>query len=197
MTEIKTDPRVFRTKKLIINGFIELLEEKEFRFITIKDVTDRASVNRATFYSHFSDKYNLMEEVIREGFNNTLSSRLMENNDITVELIKSVYVSLIDLQESLFEKYSCKFVSFIDIFDSVIREELYKLFYKLLEESYESSSEAINTASTLVSWSIYGAAVSCRKYKGTSVNCDVDSIVDYVVSGIKGALEVKSIGILG
>lgn len=194
MSEIKTDPRVLRTKKLIINALIMLLDKKEFKLITIKDIADEAAVNRATFYYHFTDKYNLMEEIIREDFKERLSSRLNGSNDLSIELIKAIFISLINLQEKLFEKYSCKFISFIDIFDRVVKDELYKLFLKLLKEKYsESSQETLNTASTLSSWSIYGAAIRCGKEKTIPVKGDVDQVAVYIINGIRGMLEIKAI----
>ncbi|WP_426348422.1 TetR/AcrR family transcriptional regulator [Alloiococcus sp. CFN-8] len=194
MTETKTDPRVLRTKKLIINAFIILLEKKEFKLITIKDITNQAAVNRATFYYHFTDKYNLMEEVIRESFRNRLFSRLDGSEDLNVEQIEGIFTSLTNLQENLFEKYSCKFVSFIDIFERVIKDELHKLFISLLEKKYpESTEESLNTAATLSSWSIYGAAISSSKEKHIPLKKDEDTIAAYVINGIKGMLEIKAI----
>jgi AcrR family transcriptional regulator len=63
MTQEKTDPRILRTRKLIMDSFITLSGEKEFKDITIKDITTEAMVNRATFYYHFEDKYDLLEKV--------------------------------------------------------------------------------------------------------------------------------------
>lgn len=60
------DPRVLRTRKLIMDGFIELAMEKDFNKITIKEITTSATVNRATFYNHFYDKYDLLEKVLRK-----------------------------------------------------------------------------------------------------------------------------------
>src|SRR5207245_2778046 len=55
------DPRVKRTRKLLQQAFIELFQEKGFAAISIQDITERATVNRATFYAHFPDKYALLD----------------------------------------------------------------------------------------------------------------------------------------
>ncbi|GAA3312554.1 hypothetical protein GCM10020331_000570 [Ectobacillus funiculus] len=47
-----------------MDSFIELSGKKEFKDITIKDITTEAMVNRATFYYHFADKYDLLEKGI-------------------------------------------------------------------------------------------------------------------------------------
>ena len=66
MTQTKTDPRVLRTRKLIMDSFIELSGKKEFKDITVKDITTEAMINRATFYYHFEDIYDLLEKVLSE-----------------------------------------------------------------------------------------------------------------------------------
>ncbi|MFD0589743.1 TetR/AcrR family transcriptional regulator C-terminal domain-containing protein [Paenibacillus sp. GCM10027627] len=64
------DRRVLRTKRLIRDALTELMEEKGFDGITVKDLTERADINRGTFYIHYKDKYDLLEqseaEVIQE-----------------------------------------------------------------------------------------------------------------------------------
>lgn len=60
MAQSKIDPRVLRTRKLIMDSFINLSEQKDFTDITIKDITTEAMINRATFYYHFEDKYDLL-----------------------------------------------------------------------------------------------------------------------------------------
>ena len=55
MTTTHVDPRVTRTKKLLMDAFREIAKEKKLQTITIKDITERATVNRATFYAHFYD----------------------------------------------------------------------------------------------------------------------------------------------
>ncbi|WP_257350782.1 TetR/AcrR family transcriptional regulator [Pseudalkalibacillus decolorationis] len=57
----KTDLRVLRTRKLINEAFLKLIEEKGFDAITIQDIANEALINRATFYLHYEDKYALLE----------------------------------------------------------------------------------------------------------------------------------------
>ncbi len=52
------DPRVKRTRQLLLQAFMALLEEKQHIYsISVQDIAERATVNRATFYAHFEDKY--------------------------------------------------------------------------------------------------------------------------------------------
>jgi len=55
-----------RTKKVIIDAFWQLLEEKPYSKITVQSIVDRCQVNRNTFYYHFQDIPTLAENSIQE-----------------------------------------------------------------------------------------------------------------------------------
>lgn len=88
----KIDLRVKRTNKLITQAFIKLLGSKTFDKITINDISDEAMINRATFYSHFKDKFDLFERVIDKflgDFADVLDTEnLVEENAINVKKIE-------------------------------------------------------------------------------------------------------------
>lgn len=60
------DRRVRKTKKLLKQSFIELMNEKSIKDITIKDLTERADLNRGTFYLHYLDIYDLLNQIENE-----------------------------------------------------------------------------------------------------------------------------------
>jgi AcrR family transcriptional regulator len=64
----KTDARVKRTRDALGDALIALMQEKPFDTITVQDVLDRAKVGRSTFYSHFSDKNDLLMSDAEEFF---------------------------------------------------------------------------------------------------------------------------------
>ncbi len=70
MGNSKTDRRTIRTKRFIRDALTELMEEKGFEGVTVRDLTKKADINRGTFYLHYQDKYDLLEksenEVIQE-----------------------------------------------------------------------------------------------------------------------------------
>lgn len=61
-TEEVDDLRVRRTRKMLQEALIELTVEKGFAAVTVRDITERAMVNRSTFYRHYVDKYDLLEQ---------------------------------------------------------------------------------------------------------------------------------------
>lgn len=56
--------RMTQTKQSLINAFFNLFSKKDFEKITIADITRGAQVNRATFYAHFNDKYDLIDFIM-------------------------------------------------------------------------------------------------------------------------------------
>lgn len=63
------DLRVRRTHKFLQEAMIELISEQGFDATTVGDITQRAMVNRATFYRHFQDKYELVANIFEETTN--------------------------------------------------------------------------------------------------------------------------------
>src|SRR5437879_1361690 len=74
--EKSVDPRVKRTRQLLQRAFLELFVEKDIESISIQEITERATVNRATFYAHFPDKYALLDSIVRELFQQALAQHL-------------------------------------------------------------------------------------------------------------------------
>jgi AcrR family transcriptional regulator len=64
--DVVEDLRVRRTRKLLQQAMIEGAMEKGFAALTVRDITERAMVNRSTFYRHYLDKYDLVEQHMNE-----------------------------------------------------------------------------------------------------------------------------------
>lgn len=57
------------TKTVIYDTFLELLSQKPFDKITVKDIVEACSINRNTFYYYYSDIYDLLEEIFKKELN--------------------------------------------------------------------------------------------------------------------------------
>lgn len=64
--ETTLDRRITRTRAVIREALVGLIEEKGFDAISVKDITERANINRSTFYLHYQDKFDLLEQTERE-----------------------------------------------------------------------------------------------------------------------------------
>jgi len=69
------DPRIRRTRELLQQGLIHLLGTQEFEKISVQDIAEAATVNRATFYAHYPDKFALLECVVAGQFKALLTAR--------------------------------------------------------------------------------------------------------------------------
>ncbi|GAB3962411.1 TetR/AcrR family transcriptional regulator [Actinoallomurus acanthiterrae] len=58
--------RVRRTRTLLRQALIELIEERGFERVTVGQITERAMVSRAAFYRNYRDKYQLVEQIFEE-----------------------------------------------------------------------------------------------------------------------------------
>lgn len=89
------DLRIKRTQKAIKSAFFELLDEKSFEHISVKDITDRALISRNTFYLHYADKYELLNKVcdeliIKLFFRISKQLRRVQREEFTVESIAGI-----------------------------------------------------------------------------------------------------------
>ncbi|WP_173275913.1 TetR/AcrR family transcriptional regulator [Paenibacillus sp. NEAU-GSW1] len=66
--EEKADLRKKRTKRLLRTALLELVEEKGLERVTVRDLTERAEINRGTFYLHYRDVPDFMERLSGEIF---------------------------------------------------------------------------------------------------------------------------------
>jgi AcrR family transcriptional regulator len=98
----KVDPRVKRTRKLLQQAFAELLSEREFHSITVNDITERAEVNRATFYLHFDDKYALLSYSVREALQQLLNKRLPDADTLTLTNLRLLAVTVCEFMGQFF-----------------------------------------------------------------------------------------------
>ncbi len=60
------DRRVRRTRRLLRDALVSLVLERGYAGITVEDITDRADLGRATFYSHYTDKDDLLGQVVSD-----------------------------------------------------------------------------------------------------------------------------------
>ena len=99
------DPRAVRTKSLIKEAFVKLLEEKDFKYITIKDITTKATINRATFYAHYLDKYLLLEELVIDCFEEMLPVEILSATNLNEEVIKELILFLYEYNIAFYQTH--------------------------------------------------------------------------------------------
>lgn len=160
MTSSKTDLRVIRTRKLIMDSFIALSSKKEFKDITVKDITTEAMINRATFYYHFEDIYDLLEKVLSEVLLVNLNDDFLQHNELNEGAFLILFKAITNFQKSLSNRCHRGYEETIA---RIIREQLEIIFYKmLLKQNAATENEALKMTAVILSWGIYGASIEWR-----------------------------------
>ncbi|RDU34946.1 TetR/AcrR family transcriptional regulator [Neobacillus piezotolerans] len=182
MIQSKTDPRVLRTRKLIMDSFIDLSGEKEFKDITVKDITSKALINRATFYYHFEDIYDLLEKVLSEVLLVNLDCNYYQNNGLNEEALVNIFKAITNFQKSLSTRCHR---GYEDTIARIIREQLEVIFYKLLlKQRPTEEKQSLKVTAVMLSWGIYGASVEWRRNsKEVSPEEFIKSAIPYILSG--------------
>ena len=105
----KNESKYFNTAIKMDEALIALLEKKDFAYITIKEICDTAGVNRSTFYLHYENTSDLLEETTRYIVDKHLAYYEIDNQNISLQFENC------ERQELLFisDKYLAPYLSFI------------------------------------------------------------------------------------
>jgi len=149
------------------NALKELLQEKSFEDISVQDLAERSTVNRATFYDHFADKYALLEASISDRFQCEISKRMGEAKATCPEAQKQIILTICSFLAEVSsgcQKHQRQFQPLLETqVKSIVREFL---LVGLREQKIEPAEAELRA--TLASWAIVGAALEwCREKKTT------------------------------
>jgi len=76
-----TDPRILRSRQMLMEALLRLLNRKEFDDISIQEIADEATLNRATFYLHYPDKNALLQAMTAARFRDLIARRGLSFTD--------------------------------------------------------------------------------------------------------------------
>lgn len=166
------DIRIAKTQNSIINAFLELRSKKEIEKITVKELCEKAMINKSTFYSHFSDIYALSEYLEIQVTNEILSEiehpefLFSKSEEFNRQLIYAL-LSHESLIQTLFS--GSRSHSFLVCLENGLKETIFAL-----RPDYKNNV-AVNVVLT---YGVYGGFYALQKR-----HCfDNDEIVDVVVS---------------
>lgn len=181
MTEPKVDPRIQRTRKLIMDSFIDLSAKKEFKDITVKDITEEAMINRATFYYHFQDIYDLLDKALSEVLLVNLDYADYQDNELNEEALVNIFKAITSFQESL--SHRCH-RGYEETIARIIREQLEVIFNNMLSKQEPAESERVlKVTAVMLSWGIYGASVEWRRHsENMSPEAFIKLAIPYILS---------------
>ncbi len=185
-TEVKIDPRVKRTRQLLQQAFRALLDEKPLSDITVQDIAARAEVNRATFYAHFTDKYDLLNASVREMFQARLAAELPPDPTMNLDNLRKLMLIISDymgqtighcLPTPQFSDHALMMMQVQMSLDATIRD-----WMSHTESGLCAESEA---AARLLSWAIWGSVFQWAR-EGRKI--PREQMVDQVITLLKSGL---------
>jgi AcrR family transcriptional regulator len=188
-TEKRLDPRVRRTRELLVRSFNELVAEKGHTGLTVQEIAERATVNRATFYAHFADQYELFDYAISEAFREELRRRLPASSGLSRENLRALVLAACDYLAGLNTACSRTDRQFRPVIEARVQDELYELLLSWMETSPEKAGArrtSPEVTASVVSWSIFGVALD-RSRNGAAPSSEefADQVLPAIVGGLR------------
>lgn len=156
---MKEDLRVTKTKKLLYETLINLMEEKSFEEIKVSDICKKALINRSTFYSHYSDKYELFMELINALKLSLFNSLNTNENNVNT---REYFIELINiLLNHIDDKKNIYYSILINNRNSIITDIILDVVSKDINNRITNDKISTNNIPTeIVSKFYLGAVIS-------------------------------------
>jgi|ERR1700722_9226254 len=171
------DPRIRRTRLMLQQALGKLLETKEFENISVQDITEAATLNRATFYDHYADKFALLECMVGSRFHELLAERGVTFDGQCSSALKAMVLGVCDYLAAM-PRVDCERQLQMEphMESAVIAVVRRMILYGLKQHPAENAVSPEIIAAT-VSWAIYGAA---KEWVRTPNRCSSETIVETI-----------------
>jgi AcrR family transcriptional regulator len=188
----KVDKRILRTRQWLSKAFLELLEEKGLQKMTVQDITDRANVNRATFYAHYEDKYDLFNAILDHSFQQKLASKIPAMAEFNLGNLRVLILAVIEYLGQLNAIYAKAEVDPGPVIETRIQTKINELLLEWLRKTQPSQMKWSSTpdiTASMVSWAIFGAGwMWSRDRSKYSAEYVADNTLLLIAGGLYGSL---------
>ncbi len=153
------DPRVRRTRQLLHDALERLLETRDFEAISIQDITEAATLNRATFYDHYPDKAALLRCVVAMRFLALLEARGVRFEGKCGSALPAIALGVCDYLAGLSNPADgCRRSLDPHLESAVINVVKGMVLDGLRQHVCENPAGTPEMAAAALSWAIYGGA---------------------------------------
>lgn len=128
----KNESRYFNTAIKMDQAFLELLETKDFSYITVKEICAKAKVNRSTFYLHYETLQDLLSESV-EYMNDQFLDHMKQDTEAFMTQIKDDSINKLYL---ITPKYLMPYLSYIKKYKRLFLTAVTKAEVLSLHENY-------------------------------------------------------------
>ena len=181
-----------RTNRIIQQSFIELLQQVPFEQITVKDLCEKADINRATFYRYYSDLYALKDELSNELFD-LMFTKVVQKGIAPAGNTRSTIVEYaLEALTTVQENYALCRVLICDDTSSAFAYRLSDAFAKVFDEASGGQYRRKEQADLLFHFMASGVIGVLRNWlnSGCAVGREeVAQIIDHVIMDIYFQLE--------
>ena len=190
LKEEKVDLRILRTRRLLVQAMTELLEEKDLQSITISDIAERAMINRATFYAHFADKYDLFATIVRDFFQGVLEAEVSNTAVFNRHNLEKLALSVINAVSQLQKRCT---PGPRDQVQPMIETELQKQLYAFVLGWLDNDGDETRVGNpeitaSVVSWSLFGTAMQYEQnFPEQAAEALAARTITILVDGLEGA----------
>ena len=156
----------------------------------MQEITEQATVNRATFYDHFRDQYELLDYFMSKAFREELRRRLPERPGLDEESLRALVLATCDFLSGLETSCRTSDRQYRLLIEAQVASELYELLLGWIEASpHEADGRpaAPEITASVVSWAVFGAGVRWSR-DGTAGS--EERLADQVLSVIAGGLNL-------
>lgn len=182
------DPRAKRTRKYIQKAFTELLAEMDFEDLSIQDIMDRAELNRATFYNHYQDKYDLLEMTMSGAFTEILSTRIPPGTRMQgTELLRKLMLAVCEWQIEITKQLNAR-RTLSQAMEDNAKQQLYNVILSCMAHVKDLTPEErrrIEWAATMISWSIYGVVAKWSQSQEEPAEQFIEQVLPFLMSNLR------------
>jgi AcrR family transcriptional regulator len=185
------DPRVRRTRILLHDALRKLMRDKGFDDISVQDIAETATVNRATFYDHYTDKYALIDAMVAGGFHKLLDGRKVAYDGSCAAAAGPIVLATCDyLNEFHSNQDACrKQTAFEPLIEAAIINAIRRVLLGGVTQAASSSPFQAEMIATTASWAIYGAV---KQWFNTAERLPAETIVPIILRLVVPILESSS-----
>ncbi|HLH03023.1 MAG TPA: TetR/AcrR family transcriptional regulator [Bryobacteraceae bacterium] len=152
------DPRIRRTRELLQQALENLLKTKDFDRISVQEIADTATVNRATFYDHYTDKFELLECLVARRFFELLAKRNVRFDGTCGSAMQGLVLAVCDFLAAAPETEERPMRRFEPHMESAIIAVLRRNILEGARNYAVKGGIPPEMIAAAASWAIYGAA---------------------------------------
>jgi AcrR family transcriptional regulator len=186
------DPRIRRTRLLLQQALGKLLETKEFDKISVQDIAEAATVNRATFYDHYTDKFALLECMVGTRFQELLAGRGVRFDGTCSGALRAMVLGVCDYLAATPGMECARQLQMEPHMEAAVIAVVRRMLLEGMQAHPPASGVSPEMAASTLSWAIFGAA---KEWVRTGRRCPSEDAVETVmrlVGPILGTTQVAA-----